>query len=326
MLLRFNNVTESLDKDWILSKISEEEIFNFYGLTIQNGKFCSPLRIDSRPTCNFYRNTNNQLIYRDWATNHHFDVIGFVKWKYGISYGQALFRIHEDIIKMNPGSSSVNNNTVRVIKKQSSRIRIKKRPFNARDVQYWNKHGISTAVLNIYNVFAIERAWVNDESIYLYNQSDVCYAYRFGEEKYKLYFPMRTDYRFMSSTSKIQGWQQLPMLGKWLVITKSLKDVMLLSRFGIAAIALSTEAQIPTIELITELRERFDNIIMFYDNDLRGLSSMQKIKSMLPCMWIPKRYNIKDITDYYSMYGKEATYELIHYAKQKFKYWKFKQN
>ena len=327
MLLKFDNVTESLSKDWIISKIPEEAIFNFYGLTIQDGKFCSPLRADNRPTCNFYRDNKNMLIYRDWATNHHFDAIGFVKWKYKISYGQALSRIYDDLINThNPGKQSGHGATVRIVKKKASKIRIKRRPFNRRDIHYWTGFGISEQVLNIFNVSAIQRAWVNNESVYLYNQSDVCYAYRFGAFKYKLYFPMREDYRFLSSSSAVQGWKQLPEKGEWVVITKSLKDVMLLYTYGIPAIALSTESQVPSNELITKLKERFDNIVMFYDNDERGISSMQKAKVNLPCMWIPKRYEVKDITDYYSKYGRAATYELIFYAKRKLEYWKLKQN
>jgi hypothetical protein len=325
MLLKFDNVPESLSKDWIISKIPEEAIFNFYGLTVQDGKFCSPLRADNRPTCNFYRDNNNVLMYRDWATNHHFDAIGFVKWKYGISYGQALSRIYNDMINHNPGKPG-QGTTVHIVKKKASEIRIKRRPFNQSDIYYWQQFGISTQVLDIFNVSAIQRAWVNNEPVYLYNQSDVCYAYRFGAFKYKLYFPMRKEYRFLSSSSDIQGWNQLPDKGDWVVITKSLKDVMLLYTFGIPAIALSTEAQVPSNELITKLKERFTNIVLFYDNDERGISSMQKAKTSLPCMWIPKRYEVKDITDYYSKYGRDATYELIFYAKRKLEYWKLRQN
>ena len=308
---------ESLSKDWIISKLPEEEIFNFYGLTVRDDKFVSPLRNDNHPTCNFYRDNNNRLIYRDWATNHYFDAIGFVMWKFGISYGQALLRIRKDMILRNPGSRRSNGNTVRITKKQPSRIRIKRRQWNQWDENYWRQFGLSLAVLKRFNVYPIERAWLNDEPFYLYSNEDVCYAYRFGYEQYKLYFPLREQHRFVTSYRGIQGENQLPVKGKWLVITKSLKDVMLLYRYGIPAIALQGEAIVPDTELIERFGKRFENIVMFYDNDKQGILSMQKAKKFISCVWIPRHYGVKDITDSYKSYGKDATYELIFYAMRK---------
>jgi len=316
-MISFDSVPESISKDWILSKLPEEEIFNFYGLTVRDDKFCSPLRNDKRPTCNFYRDNKNRLVYRDWATNHYFDAIGYVMWKYGISYGHALQRIHEDMILRNPGSKPIKGTTVRITKKQPSRIRIKKRNYSQWDENYWRQYGLSSKVLDFYNVYAVERAWLNDEPFYLYDHNDPCFAYRFGYEEYKLYFPMREQHRFISSTKRIQGINQLPQTADWLVITKSLKDVMLLHRFGIAAIAMQGEAIIPDNELIEKFTGRFQNIVMFYDNDERGILSMQKAKKLIPCVWIPRKYEAKDITDYYKEYGKEATFELIFYAMRK---------
>jgi DNA primase len=122
---------------------------------------------------------------------------------------------------------------------------------------------------------------------------------------------LREEYRFVTSFRGIQGEKQLPKTHEWLIITKSLKDVMLFRRYGIPAIALQGEANVPDNDLIDKFGKRFEKIIMFYDNDKQGILSMQKAKKLIPCVWIPRKYKVKDITDYYKAYGKDATYELI---------------
>jgi hypothetical protein len=221
------------------------------------------------------------------------------------------------MILKNPNSSSDNNiNIIRkkkkvIIKKEPARINIKRRNFNNQDIEFWNNFGITIDTLNYYNVSAIERAWLNQESVYYYNNDNPCYAYRFGYEEYKLYFPRKTTRRFLSSTSKIQGWNQLPETSDILVITKSLKDVMLLYEYDIPAIAFASESQITDKDFIDELKQRFTHIILFYDNDECGILSMQKAKKYITCVWIPKYFKVKDLTDYYKHYGYDSTMELI---------------
>lgn len=51
-----------------------------------------------------------------------------------------------------------------------------------------------------------------------------------------------------------------------------------------------------------------------YDNDLPGISNLVKIKKEHPelnYIWIPRKYKAKDISDYYKMYGRNKTVNLI---------------
>ena len=321
--MNFTNVPEQIDKDFIFSRLTEEDIFGFYGIPVQRGKFCSPLRRDRRPTCNFYRSRNNQLIYRDWGTNHRFDAIGLVQWKFNLSFGQALIRIWADmLVSGNPSLPASYGKTEYISKKEPARIRVKRRPWTMDDAQWWQIHGISLNTLRFYNVSPIERAWLNGEPFYVNNPKDVCYAYHFGFEEYKLYFPMRDEFRFISSSSAIQGWHQLPPTGRWVVITKSLKDVMLLHEYSIAAIALHSEALVPSDDLLEKLKERFEYAVLFYDNDRQGITAMQQAKSKMPCIWIPRKAGSpKDITDYRAAYGYVKTLDLIKYAENKLEKW-----
>ena len=68
------------------------------------------------------------------------------------------------------------------------------------------------------------------------------------------------------------------------------------------------------IGMLSDLKERFKYIVVFYDNDLAGVSNMNKIKKEHPELsyfWIPRKYGAKDISDFYKMFGKDKTIEFI---------------
>ena len=115
-------------------------------------------------------------------------------------------------------------------------------------------------------------------------------------------------------TKTIQGYKQLPKSGKLLVITKSMKDVLLLHELGIPAIAPNSETQNVSDKMFEELKSRFKYIVYVFDNDLPGISNMVKFKKHNPeaiYHWIPRAYKAKDITDFYKKYGKLETIKFI---------------
>lgn len=127
--------------------------------------------------------------------------------------------------------------------------------------------------------------------------------------------------RFLSNWKSflLQGSKQLPKEGDTLVITKSMKDVMCLYSLGVTAIAPNSENLFLTESQFSKLKSRFKRIVVFYDNDLPGIHNMNKIKKSfdVQCLWIPRSYGAKDISDFYKMYGRDKTLELIEYARRK---------
>lgn len=109
----------------------------------------------------------------------------------------------------------------------------------------------------------------------------------------------------------------LPKTGDYVVVTKSQKDSMLLYEFGIPAVAPISENLFLTDSKYKKLKERFGKIILLYDNDIPGLSAMQKIRKEYDVtpLWIPRRY-AKDVSDFYALYGRDKTQELINEAKR----------
>ncbi len=106
--------------------------------------------------------------------------------------------------------------------------------------------------------------------------------------------------------------------GEYLVITKSLKDVMVLYEFGIPAIAPNSENLFVTDAQYKKLKSKFKNILVLYDNDLAGIQGLKRIKNKYPeikVSFIPRKYGVKDISDFRKKYGLTETQKLITLAK-----------
>ena len=104
----------------------------------------------------------------------------------------------------------------------------------------------------------------------------------------------------------------------YIVITKSMKDVMCLYEFGIPAIAPNSENLFLTEAQYNRIRKKYNKCIVLYDNDLAGVSNMNKIRkqySEISVAFIPRKYGAKDISDFRALYGKKRTIELLENAK-----------
>ena len=105
--------------------------------------------------------------------------------------------------------------------------------------------------------------------------------------------------------------------GDVLCITKSMKDVMALYEYGISAIAPISENLFLTEKQYLRCKQKFKHLFVFYDNDKPGLRNLAKIRRKYDVIitFIPKKYNVKDISDFRKQYGHEKTLELINQAK-----------
>lgn len=110
----------------------------------------------------------------------------------------------------------------------------------------------------------------------------------------------------------------LPKTGDYVVVTKSLKDVAVLYGFGIPAVAPISENLFLTDSKYNKLKERFGKILLAYDNDIPGIHNMRMIRQKYEVspIWIPRHYKAKDISDFYALYGRDKTLELIEEARR----------
>ena len=199
-------------------------------------------------------------------------------------------------------------------------IQVEIKDFSESELKWWNSFGITKTTLHKYKIYSVKTVFVNGNIYVQSTQHSPIYGYYFGKkgniEQWRIYMPKRKEFRFIGNvpTKTLQGYKQLPESGKLLVITKSMKDVCLLSTLGIPAIAPNSETQFVTDKVLEELRDRFKNIVLLYDSDLTGVKFMNKIRKqhhdLIVCM-IPRKYKTKDISDFYQKYGKNETIKLI---------------
>ena len=315
-----------ITKELILSRFSEEQLMEYYlHIPVKKGLFRSPLRRDKQPTCSFYRNKSGTLIFKDFATGQHLNIFDVVQSIFRCDYFEALRIIANDFgivrdnaLHKNPGK--INLNPIKIKDKEISKIQIEVQEFTDSELKWWGKYGISKDILKRFNVYSCKHVFLNDQLFAESQQHCPIFGYYGkkyqGLELWRCYFPKRTSFRFITNwpSKKIQGYDQLPKKGKLLVITKSMKDSMCLYSCGITACAPNSENLFIPDKVLEDLKNRFENIVVLYDNDRPGLYNMAKIRKEHPeltYVFIPKRYGSKDISDFYKDHGRRETLNLI---------------
>lgn len=323
----------NVTKELLLSNYSEETYMEYYlGIPVKKGLVRNPLRNDHHPTASFYRNKSGELIFKDFGSNFYGNFISVVMQRYNCSYHEACEQIAKDFNIINSDCENLKPVQVSTTKFKYSgptKIQITKQDFSKSELEWWKQYGITEAILNKYNVMSCKYVFLNGQLKVQSKEGFPIFGYFMGHknntELWRIYFPKRTEYRFMSNTSAslIQGFKQLPDKGKLLVITKSMKDVMCLRSLGIIAIAPNSENLFVSDELLEQLKTRFKHIVVFYDNDLPGISNMCNIKKKHPELlyfFIKRLYGAKDISDFYKLYGRDKTLTFI---KDTIKHWLF---
>ena len=310
---------QEITKELLLEHNNEETYMAYYlGIPIKKGLFVSPLRVDHKPTCSFYR--GRQLYFKDFATGECLSFENVVMKKYGCNYHEALKIIATDFGIIDGSKPKVVPIQPRFKKEKKTIIQIEAKSFTKEELEWWEQFGITKNILTKYRVYSCKTVFLNGRIESIYDSKCPSYGYYFGNEEgrelWKIYYPYRKNFRFIGNikTTTIQGYNQLPKKSKLLVITKSLKDCMVLYNLGIAAIAPQSETQFIEDNVLEVLKKRFKHIVLLFDNDQTGLEFTNKIKrkyKWITPMIIPLKYKAKDISDFYKAYGRDRTIELI---------------
>lgn len=306
------------DKMEVLSMATEEYLFEQMGVPLEEGIFVSPFRTDHNPTCSLWRSPKDRLYFTDWAVGDPMDVFKLAQYVYGCDEQQALRTLYDLAKGYNHNIHLDRERRPKpVIDQKPCEIRVRRRDWKKDDLEWWSRFGISLTTLNLFRVAPLEMAWFNERVVYMHPYG-IGYVYDFLDHDYKLYFPDKVKYRFLHNRADLlQGYDQLPDTGEYLVITKSLKDVMLFRELGIPAVAPMAESIMVPEHYLQELDRRFDTIVVLMDTDLPGLRALRKYKQLgyQICM-IPKRLEAKDITDLYRKVSAAIMAKLIEQAKQ----------
>lgn len=323
MKISTENIVEKITKEEILKRTTEYDIYASYMPTkFEIGRIMSsPFHEDKNPSFGIFKDKDNgSLLFKDHSKDISGDCIKFVSLLFDLTYKQTLDKIWKEVVLT--GTISKEGIIIRdYYKTKKTIVSVKRRNFTKTDDSYWGQYYIDRDLLKKYNVFPIKKFWVNDKvSKFEYSENNPMYAYKIFNS-FKVYRPKSEDkrdkWRSGCGQYDIQGWEQLPDKGDILVITKSLKDIMVLSLFNIPSIAPHGENTLIPVKAINEAKKRFKRLIMLYDYDDGGLKGVKKMQKEygIGYTFIPKHYleiyDIKDISDYIKEFGKKDTKKLI---------------
>jgi len=307
----------------LLKLTTEYDIYSYYiGEPIKIGRIIhSPLRKDVHPSFGIFKSSiRGNLMWKDQGTGKTGNVIQFISEKFHISYDSALQRVTEDVENNSIRTTKRGKEIQEIYSKTKTIISIQKKNFTEVDDAYWEQYFVDRDILKKHNVHPIVTFWVNDmPSVLFYSKQYPLYAYQVFD-RFQIYCPYGKKFnKFRNSTTTydIHGLEQLPKYGKLLIITKSKKDVMVLDRLGFDAIAPCGEnTPIPEV-IISDLRRRFNRLVILYDNDPAGLKGALKLATEHNIEWthLPLKYysmfKIKDISDFIKYFKITKTREVL---------------
>jgi len=292
----------------------------------------SPFREDKSPSFGLYYNSSNRIIFHDFSTDEYGGLIDiFIKtWK--LPFQSCVEKIHKDIIE------SLDEKPDKIKKQKSQHkvyssnveLNVKIRKFRSYDNEFWMQGGLDEDFLRFGNVYPITHIFYKridrfgDLKESIIPADRLAYAYLEAKDNIqtiKTYQPYSKCFKWL--TSHKDGvwdlWQQLPSTGDVLIITKSRKDALTIWKHaGIPCTSLQSESGFPKKQVVDELKSRFKNIFVLYDNDfdkdenhgrIYGAKIANEFK--LPQIEIPTKLLSKDSFDLYRNHGEKIFKETI---------------
>lgn len=300
-------ITTSLND--IRQCLSDYDIYAYYMGKFQIGRlYNSPLRTtDENPSFAVFPARSGDLLFKDHGSGQSGNVITFVKLMENTDDIDKVVRKLAKIIKTtNPSKSAVQTYNTHT----GGHIGIVRQDWTDTDIEYWSKFHISLDTLKLYDVFSIKYFLYNNIVKGTYNEKSPMYAYKVGD-RFKIYRPLASKYtkwRTNLSNDDIQGLKQLDTMKDVLIITKSLKDVMVLYEMGYAAISPSSETTFIPERILPYITKDFKKVYILFDRDKTGMKRAREFskKYNMEAFFINKKFKSKDISDAVMLNGFET--------------------
>ena len=314
----FNNTVES-----VMSEVDEGALASYYlpELTSIPEIICSPLRKDEHPSFRVYSPDGVKIRYYDFGTREKGGLVDLVMNMFHLSFREALERIQKDSVACN-NRIRLTGATINKIRIKSDsvsfQVRTKMREWEGWDFEYWESYGIPKNWLLHADIYPISYIFIISETGYIKTVKADKYAYTFIERKdgvitEKVYQPYNKEgfkWRSGHDSSVWDLWTRLPKSGNSVIITSSRKDALCIwAQTGIPSVSLQGEGMKIKPQVIQELKDRFKNVYVLYDNDIQssintGRIDGKKIADEFDVIQIeiPGIYECKDTSDLYHKY------------------------
>ena len=315
---------ESIFMADVHEKYSDFDIAHRYlGITCLPEIINSPLRQDNNPSLSLYESTSDDggILYKDFGNGESGNLFQLLAKIWKCSIPQVYRRILKDM----PESLKLKKHRIKKYRKNAGEIAVKTREWRKHDLEYWASYGISKDWLRFGDIHPISHLIITKEGkSYAFPAEK--YAYVYVERKdnrvtFKIYQPFSDKMKWISKhdSSVWDLWTKIPECGENLIITSSRKDALCIwANTGIPSLSLQGEGYIPKEHVVQQLKDRYKNIFILYDNDYKSEENHGRMygrtisdKFNLKQIEIPEKWESKDPSDLCHNHGREVLREVI---------------
>lgn len=316
----------SVSFEEVRKKVSDAALVWFYlGVRSIPCFIQSPLRQDRRPSFGLYSVDGKRIYYTDLATGERGGMYDLLSKMWHCSYNEVLSNIQRDFLSSS-GEANMNllsapRNTHEIISHSPSQIDVKVREWRQYDIDYWASYGVSLDWLKYAEVYPISHKIVTKDGITsTFGADKLAYAFvehKEGKVTLKIYQPLNDRGFKWANThdrSVVSLWTKIPETGDKVVICSSLKDALCFwANTGIPALALQGEGYGMSETAIAELKRRYKEIYILFDNDKAGIKDSKKLAEMTGFinLTLPQFSGGKDVSDLMKCKGKEEFLKTI---------------
>ncbi len=305
---------KAINKNYILRKIGSENVYKQYlGYFVIGKVMISPFRNEKRPSFIVRINNSGELYHKDYGdSSFDGDCVGLVMKLFHLPYHAALRKICDDFEGQYQSLDRIPKIEVKKVS-TTRKIKVEIRDFNTLDIMYWSQYGINQEDISREGIYSISRFWMTDENGEFKEYrafNELCFGYKF-EEGWKIYFPERTEFKWFSSVPNdvVEGWSNIKDFD-YLIITKSRKDRMVLSKLCKNVINAQNESTSLLTESHKETFKHFKKVYVFFDSDEPGVKACKKITEEMGWLYVntPKtliNQGIKDPAEWVKQQGFE---------------------
>lgn len=321
----------ALDKDSVLSDVSDIELLVKYfpQVTEVPMVISSPLRKDVHPSFRVYSPDGTRIRWYDYVTGESGGIIDLLQRTLSVTFNELLTIIKKDTT--HAGRLAINQSSTKKVRINSTdtscQVRSQMRKWEEYDFQYWESYGVPRRWLLYSDIYPISHIFIIGNTGYVKTVKADKYAYTFIERKdgvcsEKVYQPFNKNgmkWRSGHDSSVWDLWTKLPPRGEKCIITSSRKDALCVwANSGIPSVSLQGEAVGVKPQVMNELKSRFKEVYVLYDNDFKGEQNYGRIDGRklaeqfdIIQIEIPDMYMCKDISDLYKKYGKSTVVKVL---------------
>lgn len=292
-----------IDKDYLLSKVTEKEIFiRYLGTDKFRNNISSPFSEDKKPSFKVYE---KNWTYKCHTSDKQGGVFQLVQDLFNLDFKEALNKISNDFNI--PNEKQKNSKKTEKFIGNGEVVKL-----STAGVSFWKEFGVKKEILSKFGI-----------KEYKTKKNELVFAIPKKNDSFGIYRPQifNSVYSQIKSFKSVSGsktrkdfifgYKQLPSHSKKIIITAGEKDCMVLSALGFNAVTFGSEGIKITKTSIESLLEKTEQLLVCFDNDSTGFKAERRLSETynIPIIQFNRKYN--DLAEYLPTIDFEQFDEII---------------